>query len=162
MVKSIIANLINICLIIIVIVLVRKLPAKAQTIKELENQKVLAQENIDLAVLNADIERNREKIDKLGSLIANQNDVLIVIEALSRLKSSGQIQEFNIADNSVKDGSGQMGLPIFIKGSGNLEAVDLAISNFHKIGKIIKPVKLNLRIQEENITFEYTGFLLMQ
>lgn len=159
--KSVITNIINIILIIIIIFLIRKIPSKAQSIKELSNQQVAAQEKTDLEVLNADLQNEKDKIQTLNSLFASEKEILPVIEALSNLKNSGFIEEFNIADNPIKDKSGQLGLPLYIKGSGTRETIDITLKQFHSMGKIIKPEKINLKI-EENITFEYTGFLLMQ
>lgn len=159
--KSTIANIMNVILIIVIMVLIRKIPSKAQSIKELTNQKVAAQEKIDLEVLDAGLQNNQDKIQKLDSLYANEKEILPVIEALSRLKNEGYIEEFNIADNPIKDKSGQIGLPLLIKGVGSRESVDATLKQFHSMGKIIKPEKINLKI-EENISFEYTGFLLMQ
>jgi hypothetical protein len=161
MLKSIIANAINIVLIIIIIVLVRKIPAKAQSVKELSNQKELAQEKIDLEVLSADLLNNRQKIEQIDSLFADPKEILQVIEALSNLKNSGQIEEFNLADNPIRDKSGQTGLPIRIKGTGSRESVDATIRALHAIGKIVKPEKLTISL-DENISFEYTAFLLMR
>jgi len=159
--RIIVFNAVNVLLVVLTLVLISGLSRKANELKILKNENVLAQEMTDVAVLRADLNNRMEEIAKIKSVFVDEDSFLKFLDAKDQLQASGIVTDFSVSDKVVKDGSGNRGYALLIEFKGGIEDVRQGLLTLEKMPFLMRTASLDISmLREENqVRVKYVGFL---
>ena len=159
--KLIIFNIINVILLASLGFMLQKLPKDAEKVKELRSASVASHAESDIGILQAELDKNRENINKISEIFVDDSKFLSFISSVDQLKASGLISNFSLpVTKPVADSNKNLGLPVSMTFSGTQEQVNQALIEVHTLPFILKPVNLDIDVVPEgNIVVRFGGFL---
>lgn len=160
--KDIVLNAVNLIAVIGLIVLLSKLPQKAQELKTLRSDN-LHYEQGELSEL-PDISDSEAKSDKLKGLFLTRAGVIEFVKPLDELKRNGTVTNYAFTrEDAVKDKTGSSALPVAIEFRGNdLELLKTDMSKIEHLPFLFRPISVDISPAKEDptvIVFKYGGFL---
>jgi hypothetical protein len=160
--KDIMLGIINLVSVILLVIILFKLPAKAKEYKaiRLENLGSDAAVNIE----QNSIDEAKEKVEVLQSLYLDESGVVDFVNDVESLKSEGgSILGVSFASQrAVKDKTGNYGVPVVIELSGSWSAIASDLQRIEKLSYLFRPVNLDIKrdVDDPNvIIFDY-GIIL--
>lgn len=161
--KAIILNIVNILLIIGIFYISGRLPQLSGEIKELRAKKIISQESSDIAVLSAELEKNKNKINELSSIYLDERGLSSFFAKMEDLAEKGVVSQFDsFLSEPVADRNGQLGLPILIEFAGQKESISTNLLLVQKLPYLMRPVSVELNRNTDEgggYTFKYGVFL---
>lgn len=156
-IKIVAANALNAILLVVLFYILGQLPSVAHKIKELRSRELAAQESADAAVINAELDRNKDKIDTLVGLRASDTEFIEFIEQITSFKNEGVISEiiYPGGDPVVSprlNSLGGRGYPVILVIRGREEDVSTALSRIQSMPFLLsnQNVELEVGVSEEN------------
>ncbi|OGM31645.1 hypothetical protein A2803_04420 [Candidatus Woesebacteria bacterium RIFCSPHIGHO2_01_FULL_44_21] len=152
-VKIVVANVVNVLLLVAIFYLLAQLPVVSKKIKELRSTQLAAQGSADAVIINSEIEKDKEKIDTLTGLLARDQEFIEFVEVVTALKSEGVVTDviFPGGDPIVSPSLatlGGKGYPIILTFGGSLEAINSGLSRVTALPFILAPQNVELEINQ--------------
>jgi len=159
--KIIVFNVINAVLLAGLIFMLRQLPRNAEKVKELHSQSIASQEESDIGVLEAEIDKSQGSIDRISNLFATDIQFLDFISQIDKLEETGVVRDFNLpVTTPVLDSTKNPGLPVSMTFTGSKEEINQAFVTISQMPFILKPVNISMDVGADGIIIvRYGGFL---
>ena len=149
-IKVVALNIGSLGIVFVTLFLMSKLPAKAEKIKELRNQKIVKNEQVDIAFLMAGLEGNKETLDFINTYFADEEGLLKFYLAIDELRREGTLQKFvPLSGTPVKSSNQAMGYPIAIELKGSRELVNTAYLKILNLPFLIRPITFKYEVLTE-------------
>lgn len=160
-IKIAIFNIINAALLVALVFMLQKFPSDAEKVKQLRSESVASEDENDIGVLHAELDRNREKISRISDVFVDEDKFLNFIASVDQMESQGLISNFNLpVTKPVMDSNKNLGLPVAMTFSGSVEQVNQAFSQVSALPFILRPVNIDMDISlEGQVVVRYGGFL---
>lgn len=160
--KDIILGVINLVSIILLIILLVRLPQKADRLKELRNEDIRNQASLSFDL--ADISDSSAKADELEELFIDESGVVEFVNDVEGLRSEeSSITEVRFtSQEAVKDKTGNYGIPIIIELRGSWQQIGQDLQEIQKLPYLFRAVKIEVEPLEDEgslIQFRYGGLL---
>ena len=161
LVRAMILNAVNVVLVILIVILIGKLPVKGQNLKELRGQEMLLRETTDVAVLESEIESNKDKISLVEAHFVDERGVLGFLEAKDQLERDGRIKSFSIGEKPILDKHKNKGLAIKMEFEGSLGEVNESMARVMGLPYFLNPVEVKLAVDpgSDRVLMALVGFL---
>lgn len=159
--KDVLLGIINIASLALLVVLLIKLPEKAQELKKLRNQVLLSESEVQLEL--SEIEKYQGKADELEDFFVDEVGLVNFVSDVEGLKGdASSISKINITSQKViQDGTRNYGIPVIIEMRGNWIQFGEDIQKIQKLPYIFRAVRIDVEELEEGgvIGLKYGGFL---
>lgn len=161
--KVLVANVMNLLLLAATFYLLGRLPVVAKQMKELHSAQIAAEETTDAGVLNAEIERNKEKVDIVTKFYAGDQEFLDLVDAVYDLRDEGVFSEVVFPGGgsvTVKELAkiGAKGFPVGVTIRGSEEAINSGLSRIFSLPFLFYPQDVELVLEPG----ENSGELVMK
>lgn len=162
-IKIIIVNIVDVLLIATTIFFLTKLPAIAIEISKVHGQALAGEQSSEGAVIKADLDNNKEKIEELSDLFLDDTGLVNFNEEVAKLKAAGVVTDASfVSTTPVTDATLARGLPILFKASGTKEQVNNAVKEITNLPALIRPVTVKLTTGETGWSLEYGVFVYIK
>ena len=159
--KDILLGIINIASLALLIILLIKLPEKAQELNKLRNQVLLSESEVALEI--SEVEGSKDKAGELESLFIDEVGLVGFVNSVESLKGeNSSIRKINITSQKVvKDKTGNFGIPVVIEMRGNWTQFGEDMQNIQKLPFLFRVIRIETEELEEEgvIGLKYGGFL---
>lgn len=148
--------------VLMLIVLLRFLPRKAEEIKNLRSLGLKAAIQTDVKKVEAEIAGSKLKTDKLKAFFPDENGLIDFVKEIDKLKKEGVVTHFSFVSNSVVlDKTKLEGLPMVIEFRGNLSQVDQALQKLQEAPFLIRAINVQIKKEADKDSFDlkYGGIL---
>lgn len=148
--KEIILVVINLFSVVFLGILLTKLPAKANQLKALRINEVKDQAALSFEF--NDINAKKSDADNLKSLFLDDSGIVRFVNTVEQLKSAdGSIKRIVFtSQRTVKDKTGNIGIPVVIEMSGTWEAIGRDMEKIQGLTFLYRPVTFESRQNFEN------------
>lgn len=158
--KIIALNIVNALLLAVLLYFVGQLPQVAGKVKDLRSEAIAAQETADAAILNSEIERNSEKINKLKGLFANAGGFSDLLTQLGAIKAEGVLTEFSFPGGTpVQNAAGNSVLSLALTFQGSQDQVNNALGRIFALPILIEPGSAELEGNRDAMILRFEGNL---
>lgn len=159
--KDILLGIINIASLALLIILLIKLPEKAQELNKLRNQVLLSESEVALEI--SEVEGSEDKAGELESVFIDEVGLVGFVSGVEGLKGeNSSIRKINITSQKViKDKTGNYGIPVVIEMRGNWTQFGKDMQNIQKLPYLFRVIRIETEELEEEgvIGLKYGGFL---
>lgn len=165
LIKTLFVNFVNFLVLVATILLIRDLQTKSLEVKTARTKVISMSQDIDAAVLSADLERERTKISDISSLLSGETTLISFIETLDKLKKDKVISEFEFPLlTDVPDKTGARGLPIVMTIQGTKIQLDESLRKIGDLPVLLRPVTLTIEVPEASSSAKakYSGFIYIK
>lgn len=160
--KIVVLNVINLLLIGSIFLIIGKLPALGNKLKELRSASFVAQGENDAAVLRSELERHSEDINKLKSLYVNASGFSDFIGELTDMKESGQLSDFTIVGSGViTNNAKQKGVPLMVTFEGTEAELNESLEKLYSSPVLFNLASVELERNADNTKMGLSIFLLV-
>jgi hypothetical protein len=161
-IQSIILNVVNLVLIAGMVGLFILIPKKADEVKTSYNDQILENEKTDAKVLSADLEKNKEEIDKLKMSVINGNNLVSFFEYRDIMKQNPAVIGFEITDNAIKTKTNASGYGVSVEAVGSIADIAKVYKEIQSIPFLIHPLTIDIERQEDgSFALSYVGILYL-
>ena len=162
LVKIVALNIVNALLIVAIFYVLSQLPVEGKKIKELRSTQIAANESNDAAVLLAEVDRNKDKINELKALFADDSGFLRFVSEADSLKAEGIITELSFPGGvPVRNEDKELGLPVLIVLQGTKEQINTGLEKVLSLPFFLKPVSVELETTPELLIMRFGAFLFV-
>lgn len=159
--KDILLSVINIASLALMVILLIKLPQKAQELNKLRNQVLLSESEVALEI--SEVEGSKDKAAQLTSLFIDEVGLVNFVSDVEGLKGEdSSIRKINITSQKVlKDKTGSFGIPVVIEMRGNWIQFGQDMENIQALPYLFRAIRIETEEFEEEgvIGLRYGGFL---
>ena len=159
--KDILLGIVNIASLALLIILLIKLPEKAQELNKLRNQVLLSESEVALEI--ADVEGSKDKASELENLFIDEAGLVNFVSDVEDLKGEkSSIGKISITSRkAIKDKTGNFGIPVIIEMRGNWSQFGEDIQNIQKLPYLFRAIRVDTeQLEEEGVLrLNYGGFL---
>jgi len=153
-------HLVNLTLLLLTLVLLGKLPQKAQIMRQLRNQKIAQEEKTSIEVLEAELLALDPQIEMLEKAFVGDQDFLRFVETMDELKSRGLIADYEPLSGGVVRSKRSSGLPVELTLVGDAGQISQGLSAISEITFLFKPVTFEMQKTEDgNYNLNYGIFV---
>ena len=159
--KVIVVNVLNVFVLVGLLIVLNEIPKRALEVKTATTKMQAAQQNADAAVLEADIEKNKEKLDLIQSVFSGDKTLIAFISHMEDLKTQNTVSSYEFPiTNEIADKTGLKGLPVTVTIVGNPISIQPAISQIFDTTSLLKPVSLTIETAEDGNSIATLGAFL--
>jgi hypothetical protein len=161
--KDIVIGAVNIIALLLLVVLLIKLPQKAEEVRMLKTEIVKNETSVTLEF--PDIEESNEKARELESLFVGDSGIVEFVRQVEEIRQKqGVIERLTITSQKpVRDKTGNLGIPILIELRGSWSDFNRVLPEIQKLPFLFRAIDVEVeRTSEEGeniITFSYGVFL---
>ena len=159
-IQSMILNLVNVVLIIAIVILFFLLPKKSAELSELTNNQVLEKEKTDAIVLQADVDKNLDKIDAIKDTQINESSLVRFFEYRDEITKIPGVTRFEISEKTISDRNKNVGYGITIEARGSGESINNVYKKIQGVPFLIEPMVFDIKVDENGeYILTYLGIL---
>lgn len=140
---------VNLVLLFLILLLLGKLPQKAQVMQDLRNQKIAAQESMDVDVLEAELLALQDQIKVLEDAFVTDSQLLHFIEKMDELKAQGLIADYEPLSSGIVRSKKSSGLPVEVNLQGDPATISKGLNSLAQTGFLFKPVTFVMSRNED-------------
>jgi hypothetical protein len=160
--KDILLGIINLVSVILLVVILLRLPAKAKELKDLRLASMATR--ADISIEQRSVDEVKDEVEELKSLFLDEGGIVKFVDGIENLQGEGSsISAVTFASQrAVKDLSGNFGVPVNIQLVGSWGQIAEDIQKIELLPYLFRAVKIDIQRQEEDpnvIVFNY-GLLL--
>ncbi len=160
--KDIVLAVVNLIFLLSLVVILGRLPQRANEFKQLRSTYVLEIEKSKIEVAEMEIESGKRVADELSDLFPDEAGLADFAKEMDTLKEEGLISGFIFAsEQAVRDKTGSLGVPVVIRLRGSWILIGEGLAKIEELPFILRAVSIETeKIDEESvIDFKYGGFL---
>lgn len=159
--KIIVINVVSGLLIIAIFVLLNKLSDLGEALKEIRSERFVSQGESEVAVLQSEIEKNREKIERLESLYLDKSSFADFIGVLNTLQTEGVITRIILSgEDPILNSKKQLGYPINLVLEGTEEQINTGLERIYAQPVLFSTINSEIEIGAERAVLRLNIFLL--
>jgi hypothetical protein len=159
--KDILLGVINIASLALLIVLLIKLPEKAEELNKLRNQVLLSESEV--ALETSEVEGNKDRARELENLFIDDQGLVNFVGDVEKLKGeSSSINKINItSQKAVKDKTGSYGVPVVIEMRGDWGRFGEDMKKIQQLPYLFRVIRIDSEVLDEEgvVGLKYGGFL---
>ncbi len=158
--KVLIFSVIDFIFLILLAWFLTKLGPKTTELKKMKNLLVQAKQ-IDLDAIQKTLLENKEKSEKLATVLPNEDELIEFINQIDLLKKEKKINSFSfVADKPMKDKTGFFGLPLIIESKGSWQEINETLKSIDQLPYLIRGLNLEIKLlSDKEIMLKFAGIL---
>jgi hypothetical protein len=160
--KDIILGVLNLVFVVSLVVLLGRLPGKANEFKRLRNESLDTAAKSSIEIAGLELEASRKKADKISAFFPDDAGLIDFVNQIDVLKEEGLVSRFSFtSEEAIRDRTGYYGIPVFIEFSGTWSQVGVGLQRVQNLPYLLRAVSIETTVKpEENLVeFKYGGFL---
>lgn len=159
--KDIILAVVNLISVVLLIVLLVRLPSKANELNSLRKEDVQSR---DIAYDSLGFTESKKKADGISKLFLTDNGVVDFVSDVEKIKNAdGIITKVSfVSPQRIKDKTGNSGLAVSIELSGSWEGINQSLMKIDSLPYLIRPVSIDISRSKDDsqvIIYKYGLFL---
>jgi len=159
--KDILLWVINVASLALMIVLLIKLPKKAEELNTLRNQVLLSESEVALEI--SEVEGSKDRASELEDLFIAEQGLVNFVSDVEKLKGgSSSINKINItSQKAVKDRTGSYGIPVVIEMRGDWSRFGEDMKKIQQLPYLFRVIRIDSEILDDEgvVGLKYGGFL---
>ena len=160
-IKDIILASVNIVFLAALMIILGKMPIRANELSQLKNTFVVATAKSEVQIAEFEIEESKLKAEELKKFFPTQSGLANFAGEMDKLREEGLISSFSFAsEDAVRDQTGYYGVPVIIRFLGTWDQIEQGLTKLGDLPFIIRAVSIEAGAEEDDLVdFRYGGFL---
>lgn len=159
--KDILLGVINIASLALLVVLLVKLPEKAEELNKLRNQVLLSESEVALEI--SEVEGSKDRASELENLFIEDQGLVNFVGDVERLRGeSSSIYKINItSQRAVEDKTGSYGVPVVIEMRGDWGRFGEDMKKIQQLPYLFRVIRIDSEVLDDGgvVGLKYGGFL---
>ena len=160
-IKDLILASVNIVFLAALMIILGKMPIRANELSQLKNTFVVATAKSEVQIAEFEIEESKLKAEELKKFFPTQSGLANFAGEMDKLREEGLISSFSFAsEDAVRDQTGYYGVPVIIRFLGTWDQIEQGLTKLGDLPFIIRAVSIEAGAGDDNLVdFRYGGFL---
>ncbi len=163
--KDLILGAVNLISVILLVIILFRFPGRSKELRDLKIQNIRDNSNINLGF--GEVEANKPRASEIEKYFLDEGGVVDFINNVENQEVEGgaSIKVTFASQNTVKDRTGNFGVPIVIELIGSWEEIDANLQKIDKLPYLFRPANVEIAYSEEGplvVVFKYGVFLYVR
>lgn len=161
--KIIVVNALNGLIVLAIIYLAPQIEKVASEVKTKSSESLARQQVSSSAVLQSEIDRNKESIEKIRSKLSGEKTVIAFLADLDKLRSEGVVtaSEFPTTQEIV-DKQKLVGFPVSLTFRGDLNTINSSWQKVNSLPYLLRPVTVDVLLEDGQNTITIGYFFIFK
>lgn len=161
--KIIVVNGLNALIVLSLIYLAPQVERVASEVKTKSSESLARQQVSSSAVLQSEIDRNKDNIEKIRSKLSGEKTVIAFLADLDKLRSEGVVSASDFpTTQEIIDKQKLTGFPVSLSFKGDLNTINNNWQKVNSLPYLLRPVTIDLLLEDGQNTLTLGYFFIFK